>query len=60
MEKAETKITHSKIIGVVTMTDYWPKGLDPRQFDKETREAIKFHEELRQISVRVAQLEKKK
>jgi len=39
------------------MTDFWPEGLDPRQFDPETREAIKIHEEMRQLTERVAKLE---
>lgn len=46
-----------KIIGVMKMTDFWPKGLDPRPFDSGTKEAIKFHEEIRQLTERVAKLE---
>jgi len=41
-------------------SSYWPKDLDARQFDPETRESIRIHEEIRQLTVRVAKLEKKK
>jgi len=42
------------------MTNFWPKNLDARDFDPETREAIKIHEQMRQLTERVVKLESKK
>jgi len=37
--------------------DFWPRGLNPKFLDAETKEAIKLHEEIRQLTERVAKLE---
>lgn len=43
----------------VYMTNWWPKGLNAKDFDPETREVIKIHERIRQLEDRVIELEKK-
>jgi len=48
------------IYGAITMTNFWPQGLDARQYDAETRESIRIHEEIKQLTARVQKLEKKK
>ena len=39
---------------------FWPPSLNAKDYDPETREAIKIHEEIRQLTERVAELEAKK
>ena len=51
-------MTNSK--GDRKLTKFWPQGLNAKDYDPETREAIKFHEEIRQLTERVAELEAKK
>ena len=40
--------------------NFWPSNLNAKDYDPETREAIKIHEEIRQLTERVAELEAKK
>ena len=42
------------------MTNFWPPSLNAKDYDPETREAIKIHEEIRQLTERVVELEAKK
>ena len=53
-----SSMTNSK--GDRKLTKFWPQGLNAKDYDPETREAIKFHEEIRQLTERVAELEAKK
>jgi len=39
--------------------NWWPKGLNAKDFDPEDRAAIKIHERIRQLEERVEGLEKK-
>jgi len=48
------------IFGSNIVTNFWPSHLSAKDYDSPTRESIKFHEEIRQLTVRVAALEKKK
>lgn len=41
------------------MTNFWPQGLDARDYDSETREAIKIHEQMKQMTERIKTLEGK-
>jgi len=43
------------------MTNWWPKGLNAKDFDPEDRAAIKIHERIRQLEEKVqAMMEAKK
>ena len=42
------------------MTNFWPKNLSAKDYDPETREDMKIHEEIRQLTERVVELEAKK
>ena len=42
------------------MTNWWPKGLNAKDFDAETREVIKIHERIRQIEAVVKKLKERK
>ena len=44
----------------VYMTDWWPKGLDPRKYTPEDRTVIKIQEHFKQLEARMAKLEAKK
>jgi len=39
---------------------FWPAHLSAKNYDPETREVIKIHEQFRQLTERVAKLEAKK
>ncbi len=42
------------------MTNFWVDSLNPKYYSAEEREAIKIHEEMRQLTERVIKLEKRK
>ena len=41
------------------MVNWWPKGMNPRGYSFEDRQAIKIGERIRQLEERVAELEGK-
>jgi len=48
------------IFGRTILTRFWPQHLSAKDFDPETRSSIIIHEEIKQLTARVAALEKKK
>ena len=41
------------------MSDFWPKGMNPRGIDPELKEVIRIHEQMRQMTERIRILEGK-
>jgi len=42
------------------MTNWWPKGLNAKDFDAEQRELIRVHERIRQLEEKVQAMESRK
>lgn len=42
------------------MNNWWPSGMNAKDYSPEDRAAIKIHERIRQLEDRVAELEVKK
>jgi len=41
------------------MSNFWPSNLNAKDYDPESREAIKIHEQMRQMTERIKTLEEK-